>query len=126
MHQFRNLESKSLFGFVYTFVLVPAKLRNFVQFHKRKQFHALFHFSVLDVAEILIKIINRAFVFVQPQCAFLGFSHLFSVGSEQQRAGHTECVLLFFAAYKIDAGKHIRPLIVSSQFQLTVIQIAEL
>ena len=79
MDQFGYFERKAFFSGVYTLVFVAAEFLDLFKRHKSEKFHALFHLDVLDVSEILVEVVRRGLILVQPQSPRGGLAHLFAV-----------------------------------------------
>ena len=73
------------------------------------------HVGIADVSPILIELIRRGFLRIEPDGALLGFAHLFAFAVLQQFHGQTEYFFSVAAAVQFDAADDVAPLIVAAQ-----------
>ena len=59
---------------------------------------ALEHVRIVHIAPVLVKIVRRSLVRIEPNCAGSGLAHLLSLRIEQQGYGHGMRVLAQLAA----------------------------
>ena len=82
--------------------------------------------GIVDIAPVLVEVIGRGFLGIEPECAARCLAHLRAIALCQQLIRESEHRDILLAAAELDTCDDIRPLIISAHFQLAAIAFVEL
>ena len=82
---------------------------------------ALEHVCIIDIAPVLIEIVRRSLIRIEPNCAGSGLAHLLALGVEQQSDGHRVRVLAQLAADQLCTAEHVAPLVVAAELHVAAV-----
>ena len=126
VHQLGHLVRQHLLGLVDLAALQRAQAPHLVHRQEGQQREALFHVLIVHVAPVLVEVVGRGLLGVEPQRARLGLAHLAAVVRQQQLEGYRERVLALLAADEVRAGQYVAPLVVAAQLHAAAVPAEQL
>ena len=118
MNQLGQLEGQDLLSGVQLTALPGIHLVDLLQRQEGQHPDALEHIGISHVPPVLVEVVGRGLVGVQPHGAAGGLAHLLALGVHQQRDGHGIGVLAQLAPDQLRAAQHIAPLVVAAELHV--------
>ena len=82
---------------------------------------ALQNILIAHVAPVLVEVVGRGLVRVEPHRAARGLAHLLALGIKKQRDRHRLRVLAELAANELRAAEHVGPLVVAAELHVAAV-----
>ena len=121
MDHVSQLPSQNLLGLVEVTALPLLHLGNLLHGQEGQQTDALENIGIVHIAPVLVEVIGRSLVGVEPHGITSGLAHLVAVGVGQQCDGHAVCVLAELLADELRTAQHIAPLVVAAELHITAV-----
>ena len=126
MHQLCDLKGEDLLGLVDFRVLQGAEAAHLAHRQEGQEGQALFDILIIHIAPVLIEMIGRRFLRIEPEGAGFGFAHLAPVMGQEQLEGAGKGLLIFLLAHQVRAAEHVAPLIITAHFQAAAVAMEQL
>ena len=91
-----------------------------------QQREALLHVSIVDVAPILIELVRRRLVRIEPERAARRLAHLLAIALREQTVREAVDLHVLLAAVQLDACDDVRPLVIATHLQLAAVAAVQL
>jgi len=88
---------------------------------ERKQGQETFQIRVFHVDPVLVILIGRGELGIEPDRPFFGLSHLLTVRRRDQRERHAESRFSLYPPNQVNTGHHVPPLVISPHLQATTV-----
>ena len=125
MDQFGQLVGQNLLGGVELAALPLVHFVDLLQGQESQHPDAFEDVGVLDVPPVLVEVVGRGLVGVQPHGAAGGLAHLLALRSQQQGNGHGVGVLAQLAADQLGAAQHVAPLVVAAELHVAAVMLEQ-
>ncbi len=120
-----GLEGQDRLGQVEVRVLQFLHGPDLIHGQKGKQGQEPGHVAVIRVDPVLVIVIGRGALGIQPDSPLGGLAHLGAAGSGNQREGNPESRALVDPPDQVDAGHNVAPLIAAAHLQAAVVVFIE-
>ena len=120
-----ELVGKDLLSGVQLTALPGIHLVDLLQRQEGQHPDALQHIGISHVPPVLVEVVGRGLVGVQPHGAAGGLAHLLALAVHQQRDGHGVRVLAELPADQLRAAEHIAPLVVAAELHIAAVVLEE-
>ena len=124
--QLGQLKGQDLLGGVQLCALPGVHLVDLFQRQEGEHPNALEHIVVAHIAPILVELVGRGLVGVQPHCAGGGLAHLLALGVHEQRDGHGIGILAQLAADELGTAEHVGPLVIAAELHVAAVFLEEM
>ena len=86
---------------------------------------ALEDVRVADIAPVLVELVRRGLLRIEPDGARGGLAHLLALGVEKQRDRHRVRILAELLSDQLGAGQHVGPLVIAAELEVAAVILVE-
>ena len=120
-----ELVGKDLLGTVELAALPLVHLVDLLERQEGEHADALQNVAVAHIAPVLVEVVGRGLVRVEPDGIARGLAHLVTLRVGQQRDGHRVRVLAELAADQFRTAEHVGPLVVAAELHVAAVVLEE-
>ena len=126
MDELCQLICEYLFCLVELAALPLVHLVNLLERQESEHTDALENIAVRDISPILIELIGRGLLGVEPNGVARGFAHLMTLGVGKESYGHCVSILAELLAYELGSAEHVAPLIVAAELHVAAVVLEQI
>ena len=126
MDELCQLICEYLFCLVELAALPLVHLVNLLERQESEHTDTLENIAVRDISPILIELVGRGLLGVEPNGVARGFAHLMTLGVGKECYSHCVSILAELLAYELGSAEHIAPLIIAAELHVAAVVLEQI